>query len=48
MQTKIAETSQFVARRAGLAGFSGITGAFLATNGAGMSPLTGLGIALLS
>ena len=44
---KIAETSQFVARRAGLAGFSGITGAFLAT-GAGMSPLTGLGIALLA
>ena len=44
---KIAETSQFVARRAGLAGISGITGAFLATGG-GMSPLTGLGIALLA
>jgi len=45
--TKIAETSQFVARRAGLAGFSGITGAFIATS-AGVSPLTGLGIALLA
>jgi len=44
---KIAETSQFVARRAGLAGISGITGAFLATGG-GMSPLTGVGIALLA
>ena len=44
---KIAETSQFVARRAGLAGVSGITGAFLATGG-GMSPLTGVGIALLA
>ena len=44
---KIPETSQFVARRAGLAGFAGISGAFLAT-GAGMSPITGLGIALLA
>ena len=44
---KIAETSQFVARRAGLAGISGITGAFVATAG-GMSPLTGVGIALLA
>ena len=44
---KIGETSQFVARRAALAGFSGVSGAFLAT-GAGMSPLTGVGIALLA
>ena len=45
--TKIAETAQFVARRATLAGVSGISGAFLATS-AGMSPLTGVGMALLA
>ena len=45
--TKIAETAQFVARRATLAGVSGITGAFLATS-AGVSPLTGVGMALLA
>ena len=45
--TKIAETAQFVARRATLAGVSGITGAFLATS-AGVSPLTGLGMAILA
>jgi hypothetical protein len=44
---KIAETAQFVARRAVLAGTSGITGAFLATS-AGVSPLTGVGMALLA
>jgi len=44
---RIAETSSFVARRAALAGFSGISGAFLAT-GLGVNPLTGLGIALLA
>ena len=46
-ETKIAETAQFVARRATLAGVSGITGAFLATS-AGVSPLTGVGMALLA
>jgi len=45
--TKIAETAQFVARRATLAGVSGISGAFLATS-AGVSPLTGVGMALLA
>ena len=44
---KMAETSSFVARRAALAGFSGVGGAFLATS-MGVSPLTGLGIALLA
>ena len=45
--TKLADTSSFVARRAALAGFSGIGGAFLATS-TGIGPLGGLAIALLA
>ena len=45
--TKIAEVAQFVARRTVLAGTSGFMGAFLATS-AGVSPLTGVGMALLA
>jgi hypothetical protein len=45
--TKIAETAQFVARRAVLGGRGAILGAFIATNFAG-GPLAGLGMAFLA
>ena len=45
--TKIAETAQFIARRAVLGGRVAITSAFVATNFAG-GPLAGLGMAFLA
>ena len=42
----VAETAQFVARRAVLAGASGITGAFIATNFG--NPLIGVGMAMVA
>ena len=43
---RVAETAQFVARRAVLAGASGITGAFIATNFG--NPLIGVGMAMVA